>query len=258
METTLPDRIQKIRDEFLKIKPSISIDRAIATTEVYKKYGNLPKIELRAKALFRACETVPLHIGPNELIVGRPAGKPRAGVFCPEIAWRWLQREIDTVSNRAQDPYDLDDRDKRILQEEIFPFWEGRSVEEVFFARVENIGILPLLYESGVLDAEVKASSGAGEFSPGFRDIVFKKGFDGIKRDAQKSLEKLSFLNHEDHEKILFLRAVETTCDGVVLLARRYAHLAGEMAAEENDVQRKEELKLFLNSLLEIKGGKMG
>ena len=243
MDTNLPHRIQKMRNAFLKIKPSISIDRAIATTEVYKQYGNIPTIELRAQALFRACETIPLHIGMHELIVGRPAGKPRAGVFCPEIAWRWLAREIDTVSSRPQDPYDIDDKDKKILKKEIFPFWEGRSVEEVFFSKVENIGILPLLYESGVLDADVKASSGAGEFSPGFRDIVFKKGFQGIKRDARKKLERLSFLNHEDHEKIYFLRAVETTCDGVMLLARRYADLAVEMARAESDRKRKIELE---------------
>ena len=242
MGTNLPDRIQLMRDDFLKIKPSISIDRAIATTEVYKKNGNIPKIELRAKAFYRACETIPLHIGNQELIVGRPAGKPRAGVFCPEIAWRWLERELDTVSSRAQDPYDLDEQDKKILMGEIFPYWKGRSVEEVFFAKVDNIGILPLLYESGVLDAEVKASSGAGEFSPGFRDIVFKKGFEGIKRDAQKKMEKLSFLNQEDHEKIYFLRAVETTCDGVMLLARRYAEEAHRLALAEPDRQRKKEL----------------
>jgi formate C-acetyltransferase len=243
MEANLPDRIQRMRADFLKIKPSISIDRAIATTEVYKKNGNIPKIELRAKAFYRTCETIPLNIGAQELIVGRPAGKPRAGVFCPEIAWRWLERELDTVSSRAQDPYDLDEQDKKILTNEIFPYWKGRSVEEVFFAKVENIGILPLLYESGVLDAEVKASSGAGEFSPGFRDIVFKKGFEGIKRDSQNNMEKLSFLNQEDHEKIYFLRAVETTCDGVMLLARRYAEEANRLARVESNRQRKKELK---------------
>ncbi len=242
METKLPDRIQLMRDDFLEIKPSISIDRAIATTEVYKKNGNIPKIELRARAFYRACKTIPLDIGKHELIVGRPAGKPRAGVFCPEIAWRWLEGELDTVSNRAQDPYDLEEQDKKVLKEEIFPYWQGRSAEEIFFAKVNNIGILPLVFESGVLDAEVKASSGAGEFSPGFRDIVFKKGFKGIKHDAQKKLEKLSFLNQEDHQKIYFLRAVEETCDGVMLLAQRYAELARDMALTENDRKRKKEL----------------
>jgi choline trimethylamine-lyase len=243
VNNALPDRIQAMKDEFLSIKPSISIDRAIATTHIYKTYQNIPTVELRAKAFARACETIPLHIGPRELIVGRPAGKPRAGVFCPEIAWRWLQRELDTVSTRAQDPYDLEAADKKVLKEEIFPYWEGKSVEEIFFAQVENIGILPLLYESGVLDAEVKASSGAGEFSPGFRDVVFKKGFNGIKKDAQKTLDGFSYLNQEDHEKIHFLRSVLTICDGVNLLARRYAEFAQGMADREKDSWRKRELE---------------
>ena len=46
MDTNLPHRIQKMRNAFLKIKPSISIDRAIATTEVYKQYGNIPTLSL--------------------------------------------------------------------------------------------------------------------------------------------------------------------------------------------------------------------
>jgi len=239
---SLPERIREMRDEFLSIKPSISIDRAIATTEVYKKNQNIPIKELRAKAFLRACETIPLHIGSRELIVGRPGGKPRAGVFCPEIAWRWLEREIDTVSTRAQDPYDLDASDKKILKEAIFPYWKGRSVEEIFFAKVENMGILPLTYESGVLDAEVKASSGAGEFSPGFEKIVLKKGYNEIKRDSQKKLETLSYLNPDDHEKIHFLRSVLTTCDGIKRLAERYSEFAGEMASKEKDPQRQKEL----------------
>lgn len=247
MNNSLPERIRKMREEFLAIKPSISIDRAIATTEVYQENQNIPIKELRAQAFYRACKTIPLHIGSRELIVGRPGGKPRAGVFCPEIAWRWLQKEIDTVSTRAQDPYDLDEADKKILQEEIFPFWQDRSVEEIFFKRIENIGILPLTYESGVLDAEVKASSGAGEFSPGISNIVLKKGYNGIQQDAEKKLETLTYLNPDDHEKIHFLRAVLTTCNGLKLLAKRYAELAGKMASEEKDPQRQTELKRISN-----------
>ena len=242
MTGSMPVRIQKMRDEFLAIKPSISVDRAIATTQIYKEFPNIPTIERRAKAFFRACETIPLHISSKDLLVGRPAGKPRAGVFCPEIAWRWLEKELNTVSTRSQDPYDLDDADKKILQEEIFPFWKGKSVEEIFFAQIENIGILPLIFESGVLDAEVKASSGAGEFSPGFRDIVFAKGFNGIKKEAQEKLDSLSYLHHEDHGRIHFLRSVLTTCDGIILLAQRYSDFAAKMATFETDSKRKKEL----------------
>ncbi len=243
MLNQMPDRIQKMKDEFLSIKPSISIDRAVATTEIYKKYPHIPIKELRAKAFFRACETIPLHIGSRDLIVGRPAGKPRAGVFCPEIAWRWLKDELDTVSTRSQDPYDLDEADKKVLVDEIFPFWEGKSIEEIYYAQIENIGILPLIHGSGVLDAEVKASSGAGEFSPAFRDVVFKKGFLGIKLDAEKKLATLSYLNHDQHEQIYFLKSVITTCDGVMLLAKRYADYAEQLANTENDPKRKAELQ---------------
>ena len=115
----LPDRIQRLKDQFLLIKPSISIHRAKATTEVYKENPNLPSWLLRAKSFYRACETVPIYIGDDELIVGHPSGKPRAGVLCPEISWQWLESELDTIHERVQDPYVIDEADKSILKKEI-------------------------------------------------------------------------------------------------------------------------------------------
>ena len=96
-------------------------------TEVYKENAGTPPILLRAMAFRRACEEAPCIIQDNELIVGCPCGAPRAGAFSPDIAWRWLKDEIDTVSTRAQDPYQLAEEDKKVLLEEIFPYWEGRS-----------------------------------------------------------------------------------------------------------------------------------
>ena len=44
-------------------------------------------------------------IQDNELIVGSPCGRPRAGAFSPDIAWRWMKDEIDTIGSRPQDPF---------------------------------------------------------------------------------------------------------------------------------------------------------
>ena len=64
----------------------------------------------------------PLVIQDNELIVGAPNGAPRAGAFSPDIAWRWMVDEIDTIGDRPQDPFYISDEDKRIMREELFPF----------------------------------------------------------------------------------------------------------------------------------------
>ena len=64
----------------------------------------MPKIQLRAKCFRYCCETAPLVIQDNELIVGAPNGAPRAGAFSPDIAWRWMVDEIDTIGSTSAGP----------------------------------------------------------------------------------------------------------------------------------------------------------
>ena len=100
----ITDRLSKLKDNYLKQVPRITTYRARAITKIAKENPGMPKILLRAKCFKYCCETAPLVIQDNELIVGAPCGAPRAGAFSPDIAWRWMVDEIDTIGNRAQDP----------------------------------------------------------------------------------------------------------------------------------------------------------
>lgn len=73
--------MQRLRNHYLTVRPSVSIYRALAFTEVVKANPGMPTILLRAKAFRHACETAPILIQDDELIVGHPCGKPRAGAF---------------------------------------------------------------------------------------------------------------------------------------------------------------------------------
>jgi len=243
-----------MKEAFLKLKPSVSIARAKATTEIYKENPNLPVKLLRAQAFYRACQTIPVHIGEDELIVGSPSGKQRAGVFCPEISWRWMEAELDTMHQRNQDPYVIDEEDKKVLKEEIFPFWRGRSIDEKIYAQLEDLGILPLTFESGIIDAELKATNGAGEYAPGYCNILIKKGFNGIKKDARKQLKKFDIANPDDTESIYFLKSVIITCEAMILLGKRYAKRAKQMATKEANPVRKKELETIAEVCSRIPG----
>jgi formate C-acetyltransferase len=247
-------RVRQIRQAFFEATPSVSIERAKATTEVYKKNPGLPHVLLRAKAFYRACETIPINISEGELIVGHPAGKRRAGVFCPEISWRWVRDELDTIHEREQDPYVIGEEDKKTLKEEIFPFWEGKSVDEYVYGEIEELGLLPLTFNSGVIDGELKNTNGAGEISVGLGTILLQKGFKGIKKDAERSLKKFDPKNAEDIEKIYFLKAVMTTCDGMVLFSRRYAELAKKLAQKEKNETRRKELEHISKTCQRVPG----
>ncbi|MCI2034258.1 MAG: formate C-acetyltransferase/glycerol dehydratase family glycyl radical enzyme, partial [Lactobacillus sp.] len=95
-------RLKALKENYLDQVPSITTYRARAITKIAKENPGMPKIELRAKCFKYCCETAPLVIQDHELIVGAPNGAPRAGAFSPDIAWRWMEDEIDTIGKRPQ------------------------------------------------------------------------------------------------------------------------------------------------------------
>ncbi|TGD24838.1 choline trimethylamine-lyase [Companilactobacillus suantsaicola] len=245
-ETEIPDditpRLRKLKDNYLKQVPSITTYRARAITKIAKENPGMPKIMLRAKCFKYCCETAPLVIQDNELIVGAPNGAPRAGAFSPDIAWRWMEDEIDTIGTRAQDPFYISDEDKKIMREELFPFWKGKSVDEYCEDQYREAGVWELSGESFVSDCSYHQLNGGGDSNPGYDVILMKKGMIDIQNEAKAHLEKLDYENPDDIDKIYFYKSVIDTTDGVMIYAKRMSEYAKEMANKESDPKRKAEL----------------
>lgn len=237
------ERHQLLKMNYLRQRPTISIHRARAITEIARANPGLPRIELRAKAFRRCCETAPLVIQDHELIVGAPNGAPRAGAFSPDISWRWLRDELDTIGNRPQDPFFVAEEDKKILREEIFPYWQGRSVDEYCEAQYREAGVWELSGESFVSDCSYHALNGGGDSNPGYDVILMKKGMLDIQKEAKRRLAALDYARPEDLDRIYFYKSVIDTAEGVIVYARRLARHARQLAARESDPKRKAELK---------------
>ena len=241
--TALPQRLQALKDAYLQVRPSIGIHRALAYTEVMRENENLPKALLRAKGFRRACETAPLLIQPNELIVGHPCGKPRTGAFSPDTAWAWLRDELETISTRAQDPYFISEEDKRVMRDELFPFWQGKSVAEACEVKLRAAGIWEFGAEACVSDLTYHITSGGGDTSPGYDIILFTKGVAGVKAEAQTRLAALNPTDADFAEKQTFYQASMEVCDGIITYASRLSQYASELAQQEADPTRKAELE---------------
>lgn len=238
----LTPRLQRLRNHYLQARPSISVYRAQAFTEVVKANPGMPTILLRAKAFRRACETAPILIQDDELIVGHPCGKPRAGAFSPDIAWRWVRDELDTMSTRPQDPFEISEDVKKIIREEIVPFWEGRSLDEICEAQYREAGVWAFSGETFVSDLSYHQINGGGDTCPGYDVLLFTKGMNGIKADALAHLEQLSMENPEDIDRIYFYKAAVETCEGVINYSHRIAAHARELASKEQNALRRAEL----------------
>lgn len=95
-------------------------------------------------------------------------------------------------------------------------------------------------YESGIF-TEFMEQRGPGH-TVGSQKI-YTKGFLDYQKDIQDAMDKLDFLNDpEALDKQNELKAMSIACDAIMILGKRYAAMAREMAEKETDPVRKEEL----------------
>ena len=154
----------------------------------------------------------------------------------------WVDREMDNFATRPQDPYVMTDEQRAFVRENIFPYWKGKSLEEAFLARLpedtRRVGV-----DTGVIDSDSKWRQAVGEITPDYQDVLFKKGFGGIMREAEEHIAALDISRPEDEDKRDFYESVIWACRGIIRLAERYAGEAGRMAAAESDAVRAGELR---------------
>lgn len=254
--TEIPDgpteRHVRLKQNFLKQVPTITTYRARAVTEFTKKNPGMPKILLRAKCFRYCCETAPLVIQDDELIVGSPCGAPRAGAFSPDIAWRWLRDEIDTIGTRPQDPFFISEEDKKYMREELFPFWEGKSLDEYCEDQYREAGVWELSGESFVSDCSYHQVNGGGDSNPGYDVILMKKGMQDIQDEAKEHLAHLDYENPDDLDKIYFYKSIVETTEGVMIYARRLSDYALEKARSEQNPRRRAELEQIAANLRNV------
>ena len=106
-ETGSTERVGKLNARLLAKRPRLCLHRARAYTEVFAQTEGEP-IEMRfAKAYARTLEEMPAVIAEGELLVGSPTCRIRSGVFIPEVQGAWFRKEIDTLSSREWDPFEV-------------------------------------------------------------------------------------------------------------------------------------------------------
>ena len=156
-----------------------------------------------------------------------------------------MRDEMDTIATRPQDPFFVSEEDKKIMREELFPFWAGKSVDEMCEDQFREAGVWELSGESFVSDCSYHAVNGGGDSNPGYDVILMKKGMLDIQNEARAHLEKLDYENPCDIDKIYFYKSVIDTTEGVMIYARRMSEYAAELARKESNPKRKAELQMI-------------
>ncbi len=235
----MTERIAKLREESINRKPRITPERAILLTRFYKSdiaYKVSPPVR-RALAFKYILENKEIYIGEGELIVGERGPEPKAVPTYPEIIVHSLE-DLEILNSRRKIPYAVDDYTKKVYQEEIIPFWKGRSIRDIIFQE---------------MDPEWKEAYSAGVFTefmeqraPGHTvlgDKIYRMGFNQLKEQIRRSMESLDFYRDpEAFRKREELKAMLIAADALISYAHRHAELAERLAEKEEDPRRKEEL----------------
>ncbi|WMM25152.1 formate C-acetyltransferase/glycerol dehydratase family glycyl radical enzyme [Tissierella sp. MB52-C2] len=237
----ITERIEAARKNYINSKPAISYERARIWTESHKKTEGESVPIRRAKAFRDTCEEIDVNIFEGELIVGAIGEFRKCGILTPEFSWTWVDREMDSFHKRVQDPYIMTDEQREYVRKEIFPYWKGKSLEESFLAQLPK-KTAKVVVDTGIVDNDSKWRQAVGEVTPDYEDVLFKRGFSGIIKDAEENILNLSDTSPQDLKKKDFYESIIITSEGIVTLAKRYSKKAKEMAMKENNDLRKIEL----------------
>ncbi len=234
-------RIERLREQYFKNKPTVCIHRPRVYTQVFKATEGEAMCIRRAKAFKKLCEEKPIIIQDDELIVGSPGCGPKYVNLCPDQEWHWIEEELETMTLRNQDPYIITEAQKKELREEIIPYWKGKSVYDYCLSHLPE-ETKRLTFRTGIIDNEVKQCSALGHSVPGWQYTILPKGLKGMMESIHETLANLSYRNPEDHEKIEYLNSMLICLDGMKILAERHAQEARSMAENESNATRKKEL----------------
>lgn len=243
-------RTFKRLDEIRKTPIMLCTDRAKYFTESMKETEDKP-LELRyALALKKMAEKMPIYIGPDDLIVGRVESRPgRCGTLHPEISGGYINHVGGgEMCDRCDAAYLVPPEDRRVMEEEIAPYWQHKSFPEAY-AEMLPEETFKLIYGPDTDDiyraSGVLFPSGTERSSQNWvtdYGKVVDHGIKAIKEDAQRRLDEIDN-TRELMTKGVFLNAAIISCDAIVTWANRHADEAERLAAlPETSESRKQEL----------------
>lgn len=217
-----------LREQSVNAEPSLTIERALIETEFYKKNDGRYSIPvMRAKNFYNLCAKKKIYIGDNELIVGERGPKPKAVPTFPELNCHSVE-DFKVLRSREIQHYSISDREIEKYNNEVIPYWKGRTQRDRIFNHVPESW--KSLYEAGVFTEFME------QRAPGHTALdgkMYHMGMNDFKAKIAAQLAKLDFLNDpEATDKQDELNAMSISCDALILFGHRHAAEARKQIAK--------------------------
>lgn len=247
-------RIEKLRRALNVEKYPLCIEKAQLVIESYRATEGQPQILRRAIATAHYLDHKTIFIEDGELIIGNVASKPM-GMEAGSLGPTWPKDDLEDLKKTTFEISDEDEAQLRALDE----YWvsKGRTLEERMGQFYDDERMWPFI-QSGILLPPWKSKTqGRGHGAAGVGwglglgqsliivdyAKVLNEGLGKIIADAKSELKTLRYNTTDEIKKAEFLQAVTIVNEAIVRLANRFADLASEVAAKENNVTRKKELE---------------
>ena len=232
-------RVKRLKDYILSTRRKVYIEPARIETESYKRTEGEPTILRRANAFRDIVRGISITIHPDELIVGARSPLPRMGIVTPSAAVTWIDNELETLPTRAQDAFDVDPEDIHVLREDIFPYWRGKTLEDMSAAAVPQDvkeAIRAKAFKLGQTD------HAQGHILPDVETWLLK-GPVGLKAEAVAARERQARQGKLTQEQSDFYEAAGISLEAATQFMQRYAELASDLARSERSRTRRQELE---------------
>jgi formate C-acetyltransferase len=224
-------RIDRLKEQLLSTPQALDNERVRIMAEVYEKTAGYQQIIRRAKFFEQLIERKKLYIDEN-IIVGSMASSVCAVYTYPEWNVEWMKAEKTVEKSKTPE-----DRKANEWALEYWDKWALRPrADEIF---IKKFGFDPdPVYKAGLIAEFMSWPGGGGNLN---YPRVYNEGLASMIKDVEERQQALD-MRLPNAPKFYFYEACLITMRAVIRLARRYAELAREMAAKENDAARKAEL----------------
>ncbi|MEW6077483.1 MAG: pyruvate formate lyase family protein [Thermodesulfobacteriota bacterium] len=271
---------QCYKDLILNADYEICLERAKYYTESFRQTeGQHPSIRA-ARALHHTLSHMALYLLDGEQIAGNRSSKT-LGVVLPVERGDVnviLDMELDPLLKRNRQPFHIDPEDRRILEQDILPYWKGRTVRDRKKTawKVNGLDFKPAINPFSLIKRKKALNlgrlrkftgvpgTGLGYALKGMQEVlhnnpamvmnvfdvqghlilglrnILAEGFAGVKARAERRLEQARRENDADGAG--FLEGVIISCEAIEVLANRFAALAADKAAASPDPENKARL----------------
>lgn len=249
-------RVNKLRQTFLDRPYEIDVQRLRLVTEAYQKYEASPRKLQCAYAFENILMNTEIEIYDEDLILGEIAAPAKASPIYPEFSVDWIIDEIlnSPFEERSNDQFYIRNDEDREEILELCKYWKGKTSNEIITARLDNSQKLGSHMGEKIFQTNNYHFAGIGHFAIDYNKLM-TLGYDGTIAQVKEYLGKLSKKDSDYGSKRDYYNATLIMLEASKKYILRYANLAEERAAVENNLKRKNELLTMSANCKVIAGG---